>query len=54
MVVYIQLILLYHLDLSKGLDVYRRTLIKIFETAVYKLYSKDFTITINHNVNNGY
>ena len=41
-------------DSSEGFAMYRRTLVKIFATAVNKLYSKDFTITINHNVNNGY
>ena len=39
---------------DEGLAMYRRTLVKILATAVNKLYSKDFTITINHNVNNGY
>ena len=42
------------IDSSEGLAMYRRTLVKIFATAVYKLYSKEFTVTINHNVNNGY
>ena len=41
-------------DSSEGFAMYKRTLVKIFATAVYKLYSKDFTITINHNINNGY
>ena len=42
------------IDSSEGLAMYRRTLVKIFATAVYKLYSKEFTVSINHNVNNGY
>ena len=42
------------LDSSEGYAMYRRTLVKIFATAVYKLYSKEFTVTINHNINNGY
>ena len=41
-------------DSSEGSAMYRRTLVKILATAVNKLYSKEFTITINHNVNNGY
>ena len=39
---------------SEGLALYKRTLVKIFATAVYSLYSKQFNVQINHNVNNGY
>ena len=42
------------LESSEGYAMYRRTLVKIFATAVNKLYSNEFTVTINHNVNNGY
>ena len=42
------------IESSEGYAMYRRTLVKILATAVYKLYSNEFTITINHNVNNGY
>ena len=38
----------------EGFAMYKRTLVKIFATAVNKLYSKEFIVTINHNVNNGY
>ena len=33
---------------------YRRTLVKIFATAVNKLYAKNFNVIIHHGVNNGY
>ena len=39
---------------SEGLAMYKRTLVKIFATAVNSLYSKEFNVLINHNVNNGY
>ena len=42
------------IESSEGYAMYRRTLVKIFATAVHKLYSNEFTITINHNINNGY
>ena len=39
---------------SEGAATYRRTLVKIFATAVHKLYSKEFNVIIHHGVNNGY
>ena len=38
----------------EGFAMYKRTLVKIFATAVHKLYSKQFRVTVNHSVNNGY
>ena len=42
------------LDSYEGSACYRRTLVKIFATAVHKLYSKQFNVIIHHGVNNGY
>ena len=41
-------------DSAEGFATYKRTLVQIFATAVYKLYSKQFVPIIQHNVNNGY
>ena len=39
---------------EEGWSIYRRTLVQILATAVYKLYFKKFNIIIHHGVNNGY
>ena len=41
-------------DSDEGWSMYRRTLVKIFATAVNKLYAKNFNVIIHHGVNNGY
>ena len=41
-------------DSYEGSSMYRRTLVKIFATAVNKIYSKQFNVIIHHKVNNGY
>ena len=42
------------LDSFEGSSAYRRTLVKVFATAVHKVYPKQFTVIIQHGVNNGY
>ena len=41
-------------DSSEGSSAYRRTLVKVFATAVHKAYAKQFNIIVHHRVNNGY
>ena len=41
-------------DSSEGSSAYRRTLVKVFATAVHKAYAKQFNVIVHHRVNNGY
>ena len=41
-------------DSSEGSSAYRRTLVKVFATAVHKTYAKQFNVIVHHRVNNGY
>ena len=41
-------------DSYEGWSIYRRTLVKVFATAVFQLYSKEFNVIVHHGVNNGY
>ena len=41
-------------DSYEGSSMYRRTLVKIFATAVNKIYSKQFNVIMHHKVKNGY
>jgi len=38
----------------EGFSMYKRTLVKVFATAVHKLYQKDFQVIVRHHVNFGY
>ena len=42
------------LDSYEGMSMYKRTLVRVFATAVHKLYSKEFNVIVHHGVNNGY
>jgi len=39
---------------SEGFSMYKRTLVKVFATAVHKLYQKEFNVIVRHHVNYGY
>ena len=42
------------LDSYEGFSIYRRSLVAVFATAVYQTFGKEFGVTVEHSVNNGY